>query len=50
MSKEDAIKFYKAIDFLHMMREYFDRMNINYIDDFRNVEMWVRKGYYSENK
>lgn len=50
MITEEDRKFHKAIDFLHRMREYFDRIGINYIDDFRNCEMWVRRGYYAKNK
>lgn len=50
MIKDDDVKFYKALDFLKRMREYFDRMGVNYIDDFRNIEMWVRRGYYRDNK
>ena len=47
---EDDKRFYQALDFLRRIREYFDRIGVNYIDDFRNIEMWVRRGYYGKNK
>ena len=50
MNKEDYKHFQDTLLFIEFLRKRMDEQGLNLIDSFRYLEMFVRRGYYSEDK